>query len=92
VTSPRRRFEQRVGPFVALTGQLPRWVPFLVVAVLLVVGLLAQGVVGAVLLLLLAVLLGSLLVLSWPALQPPARLLRLAVVTLIAVRAVGFLA
>jgi hypothetical protein len=92
VTSPRRRFEQRVGPFVALTGQLPRWVPFLVVAVLLVVGLLAQGVVGAVLLLLLAVLLASLLVLSWPALQPQARLLRVAVVALVAIRAVTFLA
>ena len=92
MTTPRRKFEKRVGPFVAMVGQLPRWVPFLVVAVLLVGGLLAQGVVGALMLGLLVLLLGSLLVLSWPVLQPPARVLRLAVLGLLAARAVTFLA
>jgi hypothetical protein len=87
----RRDFERRIGPFVALVGQLPRWVPFLVVAGLLVAGLLAQGVAGAVVLLVLAVLLGTLLALSWPALLPQARLLRLAVVALLVVRAGSFL-
>lgn len=87
----RRNFERRIGPLVALVGQLPRWVPFLVVAGLLVGGLLAQGVVGAVLLLALGLLLTSLLVLSWPALQPAARLLRVAVVALVVVRAGSFL-
>ena len=86
----RRNFERRIGPFVALAGQLPKWVPFVVVAVLLVGGLLAQGVVGAVLLLVLAFLLGSLLVLSAPVLEPPSRLLRLAVVVLLVARAVTF--
>ena len=89
--SSRRGFERRIGPFVALAAQLPRWVPFLVVAVLLVGGLLVQGVAGAVMLLVLLVLLGGLLALSWPALQPPARMIRLAVLALIFVRAGSFL-
>jgi hypothetical protein len=76
---------------VVLVGRMPRWVPFVVVAVLLVGGLVAQGVLGGGLLAVLAALLGVLLTLSWPALQPAARLLRLAVVALVVVRAVAFL-
>ena len=87
----RRSFEQRMGPLVVLLSGLPRAVPFLVVAALLVGGLLAQGVVGGVLLLVLALLLGTLLALSWPALHPQPRALRVAVVGLVAVRAVTFL-
>jgi hypothetical protein len=87
----RRNVERRIGPFVALAAQLPRWVPFLVVGALVVSGLLLQGVAGAVILLLLVLLLGALLFLSWPALQPPARLIRLAVLVLLLVRAVLFL-
>jgi hypothetical protein len=77
---------------VVLAGRLPQAVPFLVVAGLLVAGLLVEGVVGGLLLLVLAILLGSLLLLSWPALEAGPRLLRLAVVVLVAVRAVSFLA
>jgi len=44
-----------------------------------------------VLLLLLAALLGTLLYLSWPALQPAPRTLRTAVVAIVVVRAVSFL-
>ena len=83
--------EQQAGPAVVLVSRLPRVVPFLLVAVLLVAGLLLQGLLGAVLLLLLAALLSVLLALSWPALLPAARLLRLAVVALVVVRAVAFL-
>lgn len=75
---------------MVLLNRLPRFVPFLVVAALLVSGLVVKGVLGAVLLLVLATLLGSLLALSWPALQPGPRLLRVAVVGLVAVRAVSF--
>ena len=75
-----------------LAGRLHKAVPFLLVAALLVAGLLVEGVVGGLLLLVLAALLGSLLYLSWPALEPGPRLLRLAVVVLVAVRAVSFLA
>ena len=91
MTTFRKSFERRVGPLVVLAGNLPKAVPFLVVGALLVAGLLVQGVVGAVLLLVLAALLGALLVLSWPALQPNARLLRAAVVGVVVVRAVSFL-
>lgn len=77
---------------MVLVGNLPRAVPFLLVAGLLVAGLLVQGVVGGVLLLVLTALLGSLLYLSWPALDPGARLLRTAVVAIVAVRAASFLA
>lgn len=87
----RRSFEQRMGPAVVVLSRLPRAVPFLVVAVLLVGGLLAQGVVGGVLLLVLAALLGTLLALSWPALHPGPRALRVAVVAAVAVRGVSFL-
>ncbi|MGB8651435.1 MAG: DUF6703 family protein [Mycobacteriales bacterium] len=89
MTDARRQIEKKAGPAVVLVSQMPRAVPFLVVAVLLVGGLLAGGAVGAVLLLVLAALLGTLLVLSWPALQPPARVLRLLVVLLVAARGVA---
>jgi hypothetical protein len=59
-----------MGPLVVLLSGLPRAVPFLVVAGLLVSGLLVQGVVGGLLLLVLALLLGTLLALSWPVLHP----------------------
>ena len=91
MTTFRRRVELQAGPLVILLSRLPRAVPFLVVAGLLVGGLLAGGAVGAALLLILAALLGTLLFLSWPALQPAARVLRSAVVALIVVRAVVFL-
>jgi hypothetical protein len=87
----RRSFVQRVGPLVVLLSGLPRVVPFLVVAGLLLVGLLAQGVLGAVLLLVLAGVLAALLTLAWPALQPGARVVRLAVLGLVVVRALAFL-
>ena len=87
----RRSFEQRIGPFVVLVSGMPKVVPFLLIAVLLVGGLLAQGAVGGVMLLVLATLLGCLLVLAWPALLPGPRRLRLGVVLVVAVRGVLFL-
>lgn len=91
MTGWRRRVEQQAGPVVVLMARLPRFVPFLVVAVLLVAGLLLQGVAGGVLLLVLAVLLSLLLVLSWPALQPGPRVLRVFVVGLVVLRALSYL-
>lgn len=91
MTPSRRTLEQRLGPLVVLLAGLPRAVPFLVVAALLVAGLLLQGVVGGVLLLVLAAFLGLLLALAWPVLQPRPRVLRLAVVAIVVVRALSFL-
>ena len=87
----RRSFEQRIGPLVVMLARTPKAVPFLLVAGLLVGGLLAQGVVGAVLLLILAGGLGALLYLSWPALHEGPRLIRTAVVAIVGVRALSFL-
>lgn len=76
---------------MVLLAGMPRAVPFLVVAALLVGGLLVQGVVGGVLLLVLAALLALLLALAWPVLHAGPRALRLAVVAVVVVRALSFL-
>ncbi len=57
---------------------LPRWLPPAVIAALFVGGLAVRGWGGAVMLLLVTAFLAWLAVLSWPALQPQTRLLRVA--------------
>lgn len=91
MTPTRRSLEQRLGPLVVLLSRMPRAVPFLAVAALLITALLMEGVVGGLLLLLLAAFLATLLALAWPALHPRPRVLRLAVVAIIVVRALSFL-
>jgi hypothetical protein len=66
-------------PLVWLHRQ-PTWLPPLVVALLLVVGLAVPGWLGAAALILVAAFLGWLAALSWPRLAPGGRLLRLAAV------------
>ncbi len=76
----RADLERRsVAPLRRLSA-LPRWAMVFVVVGVLMTGLLLPGPIGALALLLLALFLGWLLALSWPALVPTARLLRLAVV------------
>ena len=91
MTSFRRRVELKAGPLVVLLHRLPRVVPFLLVAALLLAGLGLMGLAGGVLLLVLAALLALLLTLSWPALPPPARLLRVATVALVVGAALNYL-
>ena len=93
MTSPsfRRKLELRLGPLVVLIARLPKIVPFALVLALVVAGLLIEGLVGALLLTLVAALLAVLLFLAWPALQPPARLVRLIVVVLVLARAITLL-
>ncbi len=76
----RAEFERRSGPSLRRLAALPRWSVLVGVVVLLVGGLLLHGAVAALLLGVLAAFLGWLLMLSWPALQPVPRLLRLLVV------------
>jgi hypothetical protein len=64
------RFSAR--PLVFLT-QLPRWALLLVVLGLLVSGFVVAGPIGAVLLVLVAILLGWLAYLSWPSLNASGR-------------------
>lgn len=89
--SSRRAVELRLGPVVVLLSRLPRAAPFLFVLALLLGGLAARGLLGAVLLLVLAALLGLLLFLAWPALDTASRAIRSAIVVLVVVRAVLFL-
>lgn len=91
MTTPRRQLEVKLGPVIVLLARLPKIVPFLVVLGLLLGGLLLKGVAGALLILVLAALLGVLLLLAWPALPQQARVVRLAVVVILAIRAVTFL-
>lgn len=86
----RRRVETSLGPLVVVLSRLPRAVPFLVVLALLLTGLAAGGVVGTVLLLVLAALMAVLLFLGWPRLTPQDRLLRGVVLALVVVRALTF--
>jgi hypothetical protein len=86
VTSPlRRAVEQRSGVPLAWLATRPRWAPFLVVLALLLGGLFAPPLLGIVLLVALALLLGWLAYLAWPRLPLGARFARVAVLVLIAV-------
>jgi hypothetical protein len=68
--SERRRAVERFSarPLVFL-HQMPRWALLLVVLGLLVSGFAVPGLIGAVLLLLVAILLGWLAYLSWPSIN-----------------------
>jgi uncharacterized protein DUF6703 len=73
----RRALERSTGRLLVYLSQLPRWLPPLVLTVLLLVGLTVPGW-GAIPLVAVAGLLGWLAALSWPALDLRGRLLRLA--------------
>jgi hypothetical protein len=60
----------------AYLRHLPRWLPPVAIAALFVSGLAVRGWAGALMLLVVTVFLAWLAVLSWPALSPPTRLLR----------------
>jgi uncharacterized protein DUF6703 len=72
----RRSLERSSARVLLYLHQLPRWLPPVVLAALLLAGLTVHGPVGAIALVLVAVFLGWLAALSWPRLSPPARLLR----------------
>jgi hypothetical protein len=74
----RRRIEQASARPLVLLHQMPVWLPPVLVAALLVVGLAVPGPVGAVALLLVAGFLGWLAALSWPQTKGSGRLLRVA--------------
>lgn len=74
----RQAVERRSAAPLALLYQLPRWALPIGLAAVLVAGLAVSGVIGAVLLVVLAVFLGWLAYLSWPSLGAQGRLLRVA--------------
>ena len=77
----RESLESASAPVLRTLASLPRAVPFLVVLVLMVAGVLVPGW-GWVLLALVTLFLAWLLVLGWPRLTSQERLMRLSVVAL----------
>jgi Membrane-bound serine protease (ClpP class) len=75
--SERRRAVERFSarPLVFL-HQMPRWALLLIVLGLLISGFAVPGLIGAVALLLVAILLGWLAYLSWPSINASGRVLR----------------
>jgi hypothetical protein len=80
--------ERRSAPLLHALRGLPGWVPFLVLLALVLGGLFAPAPLGAALLAILALVIGWLIYLAWPALAPAGRLVRLAVLALVLVAAV----
>jgi uncharacterized protein DUF6703 len=72
----RRSLERSSARALLYLHQLPRWLPPVVLAALLLAGLTVPGPAGAVALVLVAAFLGWLAALSWPRLSPSGRLLR----------------
>lgn len=84
----RAAVERRSAVFVVFLRRLPRAVPGLVVIGLVALGLIAPGAVGGIALLAVALLLTWLVFLSWPAVPPPGRVIRLVVVALVVAYAI----
>ena len=84
MSSPLRRAIERrsTGPLTWLATR-PRWVPLVLVLALLLAGLLAPPVIGAVCLFLLGLGLLWLTYLAWPKLETSGRLIRLLVVVIV---------
>jgi hypothetical protein len=79
-SSARRAAERRSARPLLYLHQLPRWLPPVVLAVLLVVGLAVKGPGGAVALCAVAAFLGWLAALSWPRLAASGRVSRVLVI------------
>jgi hypothetical protein len=84
VSSPLRRAVERrsVGPLTWLSTR-PRWVPFVIVLILLLGGLFLPVAAAAVLLVVLGLLLVWLTYLAWPKLEATGRFSRLLVLALV---------
>lgn len=85
MSSLRATVQRRSGPVLVLLSHSPKAVPPLVAAALLLCGLFLPPAAGLPLLLVLLLVLAWLAYLSWPVLAPPARVLRVAVLVLLAV-------
>jgi uncharacterized membrane-anchored protein len=80
--------ERRSAALLVYLHQLPRWVPPVVLAALLVAGLFVHGILGGIALVAVALILVWLAVVSWQSLAPPARVVRAAVIALVIAAAV----
>lgn len=85
---PRSAVEQRSAVALVYLRSLPRWVVAVVAAALVAGGLFTHGLLSAVLLLVIAAIVGWLCFLSWPAAAPPARVARCVILVLLVLVAV----
>ena len=83
--------ERWSAPILVRLAAVPRWLFVLVLAAVFVGGLVIKGFIGGVLLLVITVFLAWLAALGWPQYSPAGRLLRVAVVLLVAYVAASFL-
>jgi hypothetical protein len=84
----RTAVERRASTFVVWLAVMPRAIPFVAVAIVMLLGLFLPGVAGAVLLLVVVTLMGLLSYLAWPAAAPQTRALRLLVLAVVVAFAV----
>lgn len=84
VSAVRARIEHAGDPLLRRLAALPRWAPVAFVVALVVLGLILRGVGGAVCFGLLTLLLGWMLYLGWPRIEPLHRLMRGSVLLLAA--------
>ena len=82
-------FQRLSAPVLVALTKVPRWGFVIGLAVVLFAGLAIDGVVGGLLMTLLAVFLAWLAALGWSSYGVPARLLRVAVIALVAYVAVS---
>jgi hypothetical protein len=86
---PARQLPRQVQVLIVFLAGLPRTAVFLGALALLLVGLFLPGVVGTVLLLLIAAAMVAVLTLTWPTLGPQLRAFRVLVLALVVAIAVG---
>lgn len=87
MSSLRESFERASLPALTYISSLPRFVPFLVILGLVIAGLLIPGW-GWVLIVLVVLLLAWIGALAWPRLSMPERMMRVAVVVMMAAIAI----
>ncbi len=87
MSSLRESFERASLPALTYISSLPRFVPFLAILGLIIAGLLIPGW-GWVLIVLVVLLLAWIGALAWPRLSMPERMMRVAVVVMMAAIAI----
>jgi hypothetical protein len=79
----RQAVERRSAALLVYLHQLPRWLPAVALAVLLIAGLAVRGVGGGIALIAVALVLAWLALVSWPQASPAGRAVRVAVIVLV---------
>lgn len=84
----RSRIDHASLPLITKLSQMPRLVPFLLLLILLIGGVLISGTLGFILMAVAAAFVGWVLYLSWPRLTASERIMRISVLLLAVAMAV----